>query len=134
MSSNTLRDSWTRELGATSRGMLVLDGSFATARSLDAAGPAAGRGAVREEAASARGLLAATLAAALMVVPALALFLGDPPTSARYTGHIVDLPTVTVRPSPLDAAAYRHSRRIVDLEAVVVRPREEDRARFLAAR
>ena len=44
---------------------------------------------------------------------------------------IVDMPTVTVRPSAEDAAYYQ-ANKIVDLAAVTVRPAAEDLAYFLA--
>lgn len=45
--------------------------------------------------------------------------------------HIVDLPTVTVRPAFEDAAYYQ-ANKIVDLAAITVRPAAEDLAYFLA--
>ncbi|HZF98150.1 MAG TPA: hypothetical protein VEY92_07895 [Pseudoxanthomonas sp.] len=51
--------------------------------------------------------------------------------STPATGHIVDLPTVTVRPDPADLAAY-HASRIVELSAVTVRPEAQDLAFYLA--
>ncbi len=45
--------------------------------------------------------------------------------------HIVDMPTVTVRPSVEDAA-YFQANKIVDLAAVTVRPAAQDLAYFLA--
>ena len=51
--------------------------------------------------------------------------------TAPVANHIVDLPTVTVRPSFEDAVYYQ-SNKIVDLAAVTVRPAAEDLAYFLA--
>lgn len=51
--------------------------------------------------------------------------------AAPVASHIVDLPTVTVRPSVEDAAFYQ-ANKIVDLAAVTVRPAAEDLAFFLA--
>lgn len=51
--------------------------------------------------------------------------------AAPVASHIVDLPTVTVRPSFEDAVYYQ-SNKIVDLAAVTVRPAAEDLAYFLA--
>ena len=51
--------------------------------------------------------------------------------SAPVPSHIVDLPTVTVRPSFQDAVYYQ-SHKIVDLATVTVRPAAEDMAYFLA--
>lgn len=134
MNSKALPNTWLRELGATSRGMMFLGGSFATAESLHAAaGPARSRDGV-EETGGARGLLGAALAAALMVAPALGLLADDTAPNARSTERIVDLPTIAVRPTAFDAAVYRHSRRIVEIDAMVVRPSEADRAIFLANR
>lgn len=147
MKSKTLYNTWLREMGATSRGMMFLGGSFATVDALkaadhDATGATAtltpGPQAARQQPAGATGgtraLSGATLGAALMVLPALAWVFGGNGDRQEPSGHVVDLPTLTVRPSAADAEAFRHSRRIVELEAVVVHPREEDRALFLAAR
>ena len=51
--------------------------------------------------------------------------------SAPASNHIVDMPTVTVRPSFEDAVYYQ-SNKLVDLAAVTVRPAAEDLAYFLA--
>ncbi|HEX7804237.1 MAG TPA: hypothetical protein VF471_15915 [Pseudoxanthomonas sp.] len=51
--------------------------------------------------------------------------------AAPVASHIVDLPTVTVRPAFEDAAYYQ-ANKIVDLAAVTVRPAAEDLAYFLA--
>lgn len=51
--------------------------------------------------------------------------------SAPVSNPIVDMPTVTVRPSFQDAVYYQ-SHKIVDLATVTVRPAAEDVAYFLA--
>jgi hypothetical protein len=51
--------------------------------------------------------------------------------SAPVANHIVDMPTITVRPSFQDAVYYQ-SHKIVDLATVTVRPAAEDLAYFLA--
>ncbi len=51
--------------------------------------------------------------------------------SAPVSSPIVDMPTVTVRPSFQDAVYYQ-SHKIVDLATVTVRPAAEDVAYFLA--
>ena len=51
--------------------------------------------------------------------------------SAPTQNSIVDLPTVTVRPS-FEDAAYFQAHKIVDLATVTVRPAAEDLAYFLA--
>lgn len=66
-------------------------------------------------------LATATAAASLISFPA------DPPVDSR----IVDLPAVTVRASPQDAAYFR-AHRIVDLPRITVRPESADLALFLA--
>lgn len=53
-------------------------------------------------------------------------------TVAAVASHIVDLPTITVRPAPEDAA-YFHANRVVDLAAVTVRPEPQDLAYFVAS-
>ncbi len=45
--------------------------------------------------------------------------------------HVVDMPTITVRPAAEDAAYYQ-ANKIVDLAAVTVRPAAQDLAYFLA--
>lgn len=51
--------------------------------------------------------------------------------SAPVSSHVVDMTTVTVRPSFQDAVYYQ-SHKIVDLATVTVRPAAEDMAYFLA--
>jgi hypothetical protein len=53
------------------------------------------------------------------------------PADAPVDGRIVDLPAVTVRASPQDAAYFR-AHRIVDLPRITVRPESADLALFLA--
>lgn len=54
------------------------------------------------------------------------------PAVAPVARDIVDLPTITVRPAPEDAA-YFHANRVVDLAAVTVRPEPQDLAYFVAS-
>lgn len=68
------------------------------------------------------GLLAVTTAAANF-----ASFPTDAPADVR----IVDLPAVTVHPSPQDLA-YLRTRRIIDLPRITVRPEPADIALLLA--
>jgi len=53
------------------------------------------------------------------------------PVEALVAGHIVDLPAVTVRASPQDAAYFR-AHRIVDLPRITAYPQPTDLALFLA--
>lgn len=59
---------------------------------------------------------------------------GNPsaPAEAPVAARIVDLPTVTVRPSAEDRAYYQ-ANRIVELATVTVRPDPQDRAHFLTS-
>ncbi|HEY5972861.1 MAG TPA: hypothetical protein VIT22_13035 [Pseudoxanthomonas sp.] len=52
-------------------------------------------------------------------------------TQASADSHIVDLPTVTVRPEASDLA-YFQANKVVDLAAVTVRPEASDLAYFQA--
>ncbi|MCY7313869.1 MAG: hypothetical protein LH491_09650 [Pseudoxanthomonas sp.] len=52
--------------------------------------------------------------------------------SAPASTHIVDLPTVTVRPAAKDLA-YFQANRIVDLATVTVHPQADDLAIFVAS-
>lgn len=54
------------------------------------------------------------------------------PAEEPAAGRIVDLPTVTVRASPQDAAYFR-AHRIVDLPRITVYPESTDLALFLAS-
>ena len=53
------------------------------------------------------------------------------PAKVPVDGRIVDLPAVTVRASPQDAAYFR-AHRIVDLPRITVYPQSTDLASFLA--
>ena len=53
------------------------------------------------------------------------------PVEAPIDGRIVDLPAITVRASPQDAAYFR-ANRVVDLPRITVHPESTDLALFLA--
>lgn len=79
--------------------------------------------------------LAAATVFAVCAGSALVSAKPSPPSEAASTPvavHVVDLPTVTVRPAPQDLAWFQ-ANRIVDLAAVSVRPDPADRAAFLAS-
>jgi hypothetical protein len=73
-------------------------------------------------------------AAALFALCAGSALIASQPTDAeafQVATHIVELPTVTVRPAAEDLAFYQ-ANKIVDLAAITVRPEPEDLAFLLA--
>lgn len=77
-------------------------------------------------------LTAVALVSTCLIAPASSQAT-QPATTAMAAGGIVDLPTITVRPSAEDLAFYR-ANRVVDLAAVTVRPAREDLAYFISSR
>lgn len=71
------------------------------------------------------------VATGLMTTAMAAGSLADLPTGARLGTRITELPAITVRPAPQDAA-YFQAHRIVDLPRITVRPQPDDLALFLA--
>lgn len=133
MSTNFIQ-SWLREMGAISRGMLFIEGNIATPLALDTAerighvhAPAAatasssGRAvrSARLNHLSAIAIAIAVVATALLAVASLPQRTETGSIAAAASGRIVELPAVSVRPAPEDAAYYQ-ARKIVELPVVTV--------------